>query len=104
MSTMIRNARVREISTPIREWLLDARAARIYECLRDPGGLLAAYTNRTQLDALLDRHQRGVEDATDRIWRLLCFQIWGDLFLTGRADHYGEGAWQAGACAAGPGS
>ena len=29
-------------------------------------------------------HQRGVEDATDRIWRLLNLQIWGEIFLGGK--------------------
>ena len=37
------------------------------------------------LERLLDRHQRGTEDATDRIWRLLNLQIWGNIFLTGNA-------------------
>jgi asparagine synthase (glutamine-hydrolysing) len=90
--------------TPIREWLLDSRAGRLYTCLRDPDGLVAACTDRTELEALLERHQRGVEDATDRIWRLLCLQIWGDVFLAGRADRYEDGAWRAGACAAEHGS
>ena len=39
-----------------------------------------------EVDALIDRHRSGLEDATDRIWRLLNLQLWGDLFLTGRRD------------------
>ena len=70
--------------TPIAQWLLDARAEPLYALLRDPGGMLASYLDQPSLDALLDRHRRGVEDATDRIWRLLNLQIWGDLFITGR--------------------
>jgi asparagine synthase (glutamine-hydrolysing) len=70
--------------TPLRQWLLDPRAGRLYERLRDPAGLVAAFTDRVQLEALLARHQQGVEDATDRIWRLINLQIWGDQFLTGR--------------------
>jgi hypothetical protein len=27
-----------------------------------------------------------LEDSTDRIWRLLNLQLWGDLFLTGRKN------------------
>jgi asparagine synthase (glutamine-hydrolysing) len=74
--------------TPLRQWLLDPRAEPLYASLRDPDGLLAAYTDRAELDSLLVRHQRGSEDATDRIWRLLNLQIWGDRFLTGRTQRY----------------
>jgi asparagine synthase (glutamine-hydrolysing) len=38
------------------------------------------------MDALIARHRSGHEDATDRIWRLLNLQLWGDLFLTGRRE------------------
>jgi asparagine synthase (glutamine-hydrolysing) len=70
--------------TPMRKWLLDSRAAPLYELLRARHGLLAAYVDGAALEVLLDRHQRGVEDATDRIWRLLNFQIWGEIFLSGK--------------------
>jgi asparagine synthase (glutamine-hydrolysing) len=77
--------------TPIRQWLLDARADRLYDILRARDGLLAAYIDSTVLDRLLDRHRSGQEDATDRIWRLLNLQIWGDLFLTGKRDERWDG-------------
>ncbi|HOL69869.1 MAG TPA: asparagine synthase (glutamine-hydrolyzing) [Bryobacteraceae bacterium] len=70
--------------TPLREWLLRPAAAPLIDSLRAPGGLLAEYVNRTELDALLARHSQGIEDATDRIWRLLNLQLWGEVFLTGR--------------------
>jgi asparagine synthase (glutamine-hydrolysing) len=77
--------------TPIRQWLMDPRAAGLYEILRTRDGLLAAYVNSRALDSLLDRHQRGVEDATDRIWRLLNLQVWGDVFFTGNESRRREG-------------
>jgi asparagine synthase (glutamine-hydrolysing) len=40
---------------------------------------------------LLSRHQAGIEDATDRIWRLLNLQLWGDLFVTGRSGRLHDG-------------
>jgi asparagine synthase (glutamine-hydrolysing) len=40
--------------------------------------------NQPALDELLLRNAEGAEDATDRIWRLLNLQIWGDIFITGR--------------------
>jgi asparagine synthase (glutamine-hydrolysing) len=77
--------------TPLRQWLLDARGERLYGILRGRDGLLAGYVDEAELDGLLDRHRRGVEDATDRIWRLLNLQVWGDLFLTGKHDQRWEG-------------
>jgi asparagine synthase (glutamine-hydrolysing) len=76
----------RGFPTPLVQWLRDPRAEPIYARLRAADGLLAAHFDRRQLDTLLERHRSGQEDATDRIWRLLNFQIWGDLFLTGRRE------------------
>jgi asparagine synthase (glutamine-hydrolysing) len=81
--------------TPLRQWLLDPRAKALYGVLRARDGFLAAYTDPAALDRLLERHTRGVEDATDRIWRLLNLQVWGDLFLTGKYDQHWEGLMAA---------
>lgn len=77
--------------TPLRQWLREPEAAKIYSLLSDPQGVLAAYTDRAAVADLLARHKQGSEDATDRIWRLLNFQIWGDLFITGKRDARTEG-------------
>ncbi len=77
--------------TPIHAWLRDKRAGPLYKLLRDPKGLLAAYIDRRRLDELIESHLSGRHDATDRIWRLLNFQIWGDLFLTGRREERWSG-------------
>ena len=77
--------------TPITAWLLREDAARLYEYLRDPDGVLATYTDAEYLDELVNKHIRGVHDATDRIWRLLNLQLWGDMYLTGRREQYWEG-------------
>jgi asparagine synthase (glutamine-hydrolysing) len=78
--------------TPLGRWLLDPEAQDWLAALTDPGGLLAAYTTRTSLETLLDRHRKRQEDATGRIWRLLNLQLWGDLFLTGRRERWMKGA------------
>ncbi len=70
--------------TPLRQWLREPAAADLLSLLRDRGGLLAPYVNGSAVDELLSRHVSGLEDATDRIWRLLNLQLWGDLFITGR--------------------
>ncbi|HWB98394.1 MAG TPA: asparagine synthase (glutamine-hydrolyzing), partial [Bryobacteraceae bacterium] len=80
--------------TPLRRWLLDPAADRLMSVLQDPDGLLASLVHRGELETLLNRHRSGSIDATDRIWRLLNFQLWGDLFLTGRRSERLEG-WMA---------
>jgi asparagine synthase (glutamine-hydrolysing) len=77
--------------TPLRQWLMDPGARHLLDLLRVKDGVLAAYINRTALDTLLERQVSGQEDATDRIWRLLNFQLWGDMFLTGKRDAHWEG-------------
>jgi asparagine synthase (glutamine-hydrolysing) len=78
--------------TPLRPWLLDPEAQEWPAALTDPEGLLAAYTTRASLGALVERHRNRQEDATGRIWRLLNLQMWGDLFLTGRRERWMKGA------------
>jgi asparagine synthase (glutamine-hydrolysing) len=78
--------------TPLRPWLLEEGARPWLDALTDPDGLLAAYTDRKALNELLSRHRNLHEDATDRIWRLLNLQVWGDLFLTGRRDRWASEA------------
>ncbi len=78
--------------TPLAQWLRDPRAQPLYARLRSRDGLLAAHLDMGQVDALIDRHRSGLEDATDRIWRLINLQLWGDLFLTGRRERVWAGA------------
>ena len=77
--------------TPIRQWLMDARADSLYRILQARDGLLAQYIDAAQLAALLDRQRQGLEDATDRFWRLLTLQVWGDLWFTGKREERWEG-------------
>ncbi len=77
--------------TPLREWLMDPRAGRLFEILLDRSGLLASCLELRAVEALVAAHRNGTEDATDRIWRLLNLQLWGDVFLTGRRDRWSQG-------------
>ena len=77
--------------TPLRDWLAPSVAGPLLDALEDRNGFLASITDRATLQALLARHRHGEIDGTDRIWRLLNFQIWGDLFLTGR----GSARWES---------
>lgn len=77
--------------TPVRQWLLDRRAEPLYAALRDRHGFLASIVDREVLESLITRHLSKQEDATDRLWRLLNLQLWGDLFLTGRRERWWNG-------------
>lgn len=70
--------------TPLRQWLMDPASDGLLAQLQDRDGLLASYIDFTYLNDLLARHKSGLEDATDRIWRLLNLQLWGNIFITSR--------------------
>jgi asparagine synthase (glutamine-hydrolysing) len=82
--------------TPLGQWLRDSRAEPLYAALRSRDGvirdgLVAEYLDPREVQGLIDRHRCGREDATDRIWRLINLQLWGDLFLTGRREQCWNG-------------
>jgi asparagine synthase (glutamine-hydrolysing) len=77
--------------TPIRHWLLDSRAERLFELLLDRDRLLADHLNLQAVEHLIQRQRSGAEDATDRLWRLLNLQLWGDMFITGRREEHWDG-------------
>jgi asparagine synthase (glutamine-hydrolysing) len=76
--------------TPLKAWLAGPAAAQALASLDAKDGLLADYVDMTAVRELLDRHRAGLEDATDRIWRLINLQIWGEVCLRGRDVHPGQ--------------
>jgi asparagine synthase (glutamine-hydrolysing) len=77
--------------TPLRDWLMEARAAPLLDFLFKNDGLIASHIDMGRLSGLVERHRRGREDATDRLWRLINLQLWGEIFLAGRREGYWEG-------------
>jgi asparagine synthase (glutamine-hydrolysing) len=77
--------------TPLSAWFREDKAEPIFSALRARNGLLASLMHLPAVDALIERHRSGFEDATDRIWRLLNFQIWGDTYLLNGGERW-EGA------------
>ena len=77
--------------TPLHNWFQDSRAETVFSALRSRDGFVAEYLDLHAIEDLLDRHRSGFEDATDRIWRLLNLQIWGDLFVTGKSERWWAG-------------
>lgn len=70
--------------TPIKNWLLDPRADALYKKLQEPNGFIASYLDMSRVKSLIEQHRSQTIDATDRIWRLLNLQYWGEIFLSGR--------------------
>ena len=70
--------------TPLRRWLREEYATPVFAVLRKKDGVLAELIDREMLDALIEGQSSGAIDATDRLWRLLNLQIWGETFLKGR--------------------
>jgi asparagine synthase (glutamine-hydrolysing) len=79
--------------TPLRQWLLDRRAEPLFRLLQSPDAFIASCLDRAQVSPLIERHRSGREDATDRIWRLINLQVWGDIFLTGRGEASRTEGW-----------
>jgi asparagine synthase (glutamine-hydrolysing) len=77
--------------TPLTAWFRDPKAEPLWEALCARDGFAASYLNLGAVKSLVDRQRGGFEDATDRLWRLLNFQIWGDVFITGREERWREG-------------
>ena len=77
--------------TPIRQWLMSPQAQPLFKALQDPNGFVAKYVSMKELKPLIERHLSNQEDATDRLWRLLNLQLWGDIFITGKRDKWWDG-------------
>ncbi len=69
--------------TPLRDWFRGAAARPLLETLWDRKGFLAEYLDRPFVQALVERHLAGRIDATDRLWRLVTLDLWGQIFLSG---------------------
>jgi asparagine synthase (glutamine-hydrolysing) len=73
--------------TPLRAWLRDAECAPLLESLGKSGGFLSGYLNLASVREMVALHQAGRHDATDRIWRLLNLELWGQAFFNGARQH-----------------
>jgi asparagine synthase (glutamine-hydrolysing) len=72
--------------TPLRDWLRQKRAEPLLNMLLSSKGLVGEYLRPEAVQTLVERHRAGVEDGTDRLWRLINLEIWGQLFLKGHRE------------------
>jgi asparagine synthase (glutamine-hydrolysing) len=69
--------------TPLRQWLREPATKALRARLASGDAFVANYLNMDEVKRLLTRHEAGLEDGTDRIWRLLNLELWGGLFFRG---------------------
>jgi asparagine synthase (glutamine-hydrolysing) len=81
--------------TPLKDWLRDPRADQLFSAILARNGFVAEYLDLKEIGELVKRHRSGAEDGTDRLWRLLNLQLWGDVFITGKRDRWANGALPA---------
>ncbi len=70
--------------TPLNQWLLHPATTPLLDGLYQRSSFVAGVMDPAQVKQLVDRHRNKVEDASERLWRLINLQIWGELFITGK--------------------
>ena len=77
--------------TPLRQWFRDKENDSIISLLLRRKSFLSEYVSLNYVEELVAKQRGGVEDATDRLWRLLNLQIWGEMAIAGRQEEYWDG-------------
>src|SRR4051794_30224229 len=77
--------------TPLRQWFRDKENDAIISLLLRPKSFLSEYVSLNYVEELVAKQRGGVEDATDRLWRLLNLQVWGEMIFAGHQEDYWDG-------------
>src|SRR5205085_1501267 len=64
------------VPTPLRQWLREPATRDLREKLASDNAFIASYMDMREVRQLLSRHESGLEDGTDRIWRLMNLELW----------------------------
>ena len=72
--------------TPLRQWFREPASDFLLNSLIHPNSFLSSRLDMKMVRELLDRHRGGLEDATDRLWRLVNLELWGKVYLEGRRE------------------
>ncbi len=81
--------------TPLRQWFRDSKSEPLFKVLLDRKSFLGEYVNLDYVADLITRQRGGAEDATDRLWRLVNLQLWGEMFMGGKSEDAWAGHLQA---------
>jgi asparagine synthase (glutamine-hydrolysing) len=66
---------------PTREWFEKDLLKLAWDLLLDQKAMSRGYFRRSAIEGLLIRHRAGKEDASQRIWNLLCLEGWHQIFM-----------------------
>ncbi|GEM_PF-39665 len=66
---------------PTGKWLRKDLLPFARDLLLSPRATSRGYFHRAAIEGLLSRHELGTEDASQRIWSLLCLELWQQTFL-----------------------
>ncbi len=81
--------------TPLKQWFRDDRSEPLFKMLLDRNSFLGEYVNLDYVQDLVNRQRSGADDATDRLWRLVNLQLWGEMSFAGRKQDAWEGSLQS---------
>lgn len=81
--------------TPLRQWFRDEKSRPLFQTLLNRNSFLGEYVNLDYVADLIERQRSGTDDATDRLWRLVNLQLWGEIFIGGRDPESVEGFAQS---------
>lgn len=65
---------------PVCEWLKTDMKGLANDVLLSPSGFFANNFDQTKIKALLDTHQSGKLENTEKLWSLLCLGIWAEQY------------------------
>ncbi len=63
---------------PLDRWFREDLRTYAWDVLTDPGAFVSQVFDRSQVESLLTRHDRGRADESNRIWTLLSLEVWHD--------------------------
>ncbi|WP_298459531.1 asparagine synthase (glutamine-hydrolyzing) [uncultured Cellulomonas sp.] len=67
---------------PLDAWFRGALRDSVRDRLTGEGSFVAETLDRTRVRGLIDRHETGRFDEANRIWTLLCLEVWHETFFT----------------------
>ena len=68
---------------PLDEWFRGGLRDLAWDRLLSPGSFVTSVFDRSAVEGLLERHQRGEQDEDIRIWTLLGLEIWHEQCIVG---------------------
>ena len=68
---------------PLEAWFRTGLRDMAHDRLLNPSGFVGTHLDRDVVAGLLDSHDRGRRDEENRIWTLLCLEMWHEVFFTG---------------------